>query len=287
MSNSSKSTLLLNCLIALSTKTPDFPYPLYEQGFQLENIEPKILLADGRQANPDMQFKKNDNHLTFFECKDGYCEKDQLERYKQMTAADITRSHVTCLPSSNLTFDLAYFGTEEKREKLEASIEQDNNTFPIMILEKNCIRLNPKSQQFKNDALNGIFKELTFTQQIPRSFIPFTVNDDDSTIKIALLQYVMSKVGSSFTMDDLINDLFAHVVHHYSTDAKKELKERIGRLLREISRSTQFSEYLQITDHNYVVNSGGTKKFKNACGRFMEDCKLEQEKKANSLEKWF
>ena len=91
MSSSSNSTLLINCLIGLSTKIGDFPYPLWDNGFQIETIEPRILLSDGSQANPDIQFKKHSDLLLFFECKDGYCEKQQLERYKKSTIDDIKR----------------------------------------------------------------------------------------------------------------------------------------------------------------------------------------------------
>jgi hypothetical protein len=97
MNNSSNSTLLVNCAIALSTNTPDFPHPLYKNGFQLETIEPRILLLDKTQANPDLQLKKHEDSLLFFECKDGYCEKDQLERYKKITLDDIKRTKITSL----------------------------------------------------------------------------------------------------------------------------------------------------------------------------------------------
>lgn len=134
MSNSSKSTKLINCLIALSTKTPDFPCPLWENGFQIEVIEPRILLDDGSQANPDIQFKKNEDYLLFFECKDGFCEKEQLERYNRMTVGDIKRTKATSLSSDKLDFDLAYFVTKEKEDKLLPSISKDSNNFPIIRL---------------------------------------------------------------------------------------------------------------------------------------------------------
>ncbi|MDP3441260.1 MAG: hypothetical protein Q8T08_00225, partial [Ignavibacteria bacterium] len=213
MSSSSNSTLLINCLIGLSTKNPDFPSPLWENGFQIERIEPKILLLDGTQANPDIQFKQNDNSLLFFECKDGHCEKKQLERYKKLTIEDIKRQHVTVLTSSNLSFDLAYFASKEKEEKIIQSIEKDGNPFPILILEEFAIKLNPKSTKFQNPLLNRILNEIPLKTRVPQNFIPFMIDDDDKTILCALLQHFITKnfIANSkyqFKLDELLEELF-------------------------------------------------------------------------------
>lgn len=283
MNNSSKSTVLLNCLVALATKTPDFPSPLYEHGFQLENIEPSILLADGKQAKPDIQFKKNNNHITFFECKDGYCTKEQLDRYKQMTVEDIARNHITCLPRQNLSFDLAYFCTKKKENKLISSVQRDGNTFPIIILEKNRISRNGSSSSFHNDELNQIFSEIRFETPIPQSFIPFTVDDDDKMITIALLQHLITKSNSTFTINELVKALFSHVINHYSREGSEALKSRIGRLMSYLSRSDDFSEYIAINGQNYTIKSTTTLKFRNACKRLVEGYHEEQERAKNSL----
>ena len=117
MSSSSNSTQLINCLIALSTKNPDFPYPLWENGFQIETIEPRILLSDTSQANPDIQFKRNNDALLFFECKDGHCEKKQLERYKKLTIEDIKRHHITSLTSPDIFFLIWHISLQNKKKK--------------------------------------------------------------------------------------------------------------------------------------------------------------------------
>ncbi len=193
MSSLSNSTLLVNCLIALSTKNPDFPYPLWENGFQIETIEPRILLSDGSRANPDVQFKRNNDALLFFECKDGHCEKEQLERYKKLTNEDIKRNHITSLSAPTILFDLAYFTSKAKEDKIIQSVEKDGNPFPILILEDTAIKKNPKSNGFKNPLLNGILREIPLQNAVPQSYIPFSVDDDDRTITCALLQHFAQK----------------------------------------------------------------------------------------------
>lgn len=276
----------MNCLVALGTKTPDFPCPLWENGFQLENIEPRVLLSSGSQAKPDIQFKKHDDYIVFFECKDGHCDKEQLERYKQMTINDVRRSSITSLSAPTLSFDLAYFGTAQNEKKLVTSISKDGNTFPILILYPNSIKLVPSSSKFTKEQTNAIFGEVKFDVPVPQSFIPFTVDDDDTIIKIALLQYIISKFGQAFTMDLMLSELFPHVINHYSREGKADLKGRIGRLLSEIKKMPAFSEFIEINTSGIKIKDKGLIKFRNACAGFIEQLKEEQERTRNGLMKY-
>ena len=265
MSKLSKSTMLLNCIVALTTKTPDFPSPLYDKGYQIEVIEPRVLLEDGSQANPDVQLKKNDDYLLFFECKDGFCEKEQLKRYKKMTCEDIKRTKITGLSSSNLYFDLAYFCTKSKEDKLVPSIEKDVNNFPILILNSNKIFHHKESGNFKNPQSGSILKEVTFDRPPPESFIPFTVDDSDETITMFLLQHFMSRAGYEFTLDDLLKDLFSHLIAHYSAKSKEELKTRIGKIMTELQKQPDLGNAISHKNNKYKVEVSGPKKYRNSC----------------------
>lgn len=271
MSDLSESTILMNCVIALASKTPDFPYPLWDAGFQIETIEPKILLSDGLEVRPDIQLKKNShNYLLFFECKDGYCERDQLNRYKSLKVEDIIRSHKTELPDSDLKFDLTYFGTEDKKDKLLSSIPQDQNPFPIIILNKEKI-YSASPNKFKIDGINDIFTEIEIDKPVPESFIPFTPNDGDRVILRHTLREIVSFAepheGKEFTLSDLLKKLCPEYAL-YSQESIDELKNRIGKLLTEIIRA-----YPDIND--YLSKRGGetyrisdravSKGFRNLC----------------------
>lgn len=275
MSASPRSTLLINCLIALGTKTPDFPHPLWDHGFQLETIDPKILLATSKVAKPDVQFKKHDNHLVFFECKDGGCEKDQLERYKSMTVDDIQRGHVTSLSSASLAFDLAYFGTEEKEVKLLRSIEKDLNTFPIIILYRDAIRLKG-ANRFRLDLLNDLFDEIQFDTPVPQSFVLFTPNDDDCTIATALIQHFAHRAGHTLSVEELVKDIFRSIIDFLPPEAIDELKGRIGRILSQMRRRKEMADYITFEDGKYLVKEKGLKAFKTACERAIEELRKEQ-----------
>ena len=275
MSSSSNSTLLINCLIGLSTKNPDFPYPLFDNGFLIETIEPRILLSDGSQANPDIQFKKHENLLLFFECKDGYCEKEQLERYKKLTIDDIKRQKITSLTSTDVNFDLAYFASKEKEEKIIPSVEKDGNTFPILILEKSGIKMNPKSNNFKNSLLNDIFKEIPIQSPLPRNYIPFMIDDSDKIILCALLQHFMIRIDYQFNLDKLLEDLFPHLIHNYSDKAIKDLKGRLGNLLRDLMNRDEFMGTIVLRDKIYYIKTTRPKSFMKSCQKLITGMKEE------------
>lgn len=280
MSSSSNSTQLINCLIALSTKNPDFPYPLWENGFQIETIEPRILLSDKSQANPDIQFKQNSDALLFFECKDGHCEKDQLERYKKLTCDDIKRQHSTSLTAQDLSFDLAYFTSKQKEEKIIQSVEKDGNPFPILILEDSAIKWNPKSQNFKNPLLRRILTEIPLKTCVPQSFIPFMVDDNDKTILCALLQHFITKnfvakTDYHFTLDELLEELFSHLIHHYSTQARAELKSRLGKLLKILMDKDEFLGKIVRRGDIYYVLPERPKSFMKNCQNLITTMKDE------------
>ena len=288
MSSSSNTTRLLNCLIALATKTPDFPHPLYDKGFQLETIEPNILLLDGHSANPDIQFKKNDNQLVFFECKDGACRTDQLERYKKLTLEDIIRGKASSLPGERLNlFDLAYFGTKEKEEKLMHSARQDGNPFPIVLLDEHRISWQQASGRFKDPLLSEIFTQIDFERSVPTTFIPFCASDDDDIIIVCLLQQFLQKFEYSFTLDELLDDLFSHIINHYSVKGKDEMKGRIGRLLKTIMTHEEFSSFLSYDTNTrkFSFKTMAPVTYKRKCEKFIEDCeKMKKEGKIAKLD---
>jgi len=286
MSSSSNSTQLINCLIALSTKNPDFPYPLWENGFQIETIEPRILLSDTSQANPDIQFKRNNDALLFFECKDGHCEKNQLERYKKLTIEDIKRHHITSLTSPDLFFDLAYFTSKQKEEKIIQSVEKDGNPFPILILEESAIKFNPKSNKFKNSLLNSILNEIPIKTRVPQNFIPFMVDDDDKTILCALLQHFIQKnfiikTEYQFTLDELLEELFLHLIHHYSPQARAELKGRLGKLLKILMEKDEFLGKIVRREDVYYVLPHRPRSFMKSCQKLITEMKDEILKEDN------
>lgn len=285
MNNSSKSTLLLNCLVALCHKNPNFPSTLFENGYQLECLDYPFLLQDGSKVKPDVQLKKNDDYLLFFECKDGSVDADQLERYKKIKKEDLLRSKITSLPASSLQFDLGYFGTEKNKDKLLTSIEKNTNPFPIVVLDSNRILWQDKSPQFNNHLTQKVFSEIKFETPVPTGFIPFTPDDDDDVIKIALLQHLHAKFDSEFTLDELINELFAHVVNYYSPEAKSSLKGRIGALMAQILALPEFLEMITLHEKKYRVKPSTPKKFRSACIKLID--KFQKNAHRRPLSDWF
>ena len=285
MNASSKSTKLLNCLIALTMKTPDFSHPLFDAGFQLEAIEPHFFLADEADVNPDIQIKKNDDYLVFFECKDGYAEDEQRNKYKRVTLPDIMNAHITTLPASRISYDIAYFGTKDKEEKLVKSLGDDIKLFPVIILDDKQIVMRGDSSNFKDSELNSALNKIVFKTRPPESFIPFTPNDSNEIIELNLLRHLVAKSDCEFTIDELIRELFPLVIDYYSDSSKKELKGRIGGILTDLKNSDDFSDNIKYINgkHQFKINTH--RKFKNSCLKLI--AKLEMNKNQTILSDYF
>ncbi len=271
VSNLSESTKLMNCIIALSKKSPDFPYPLFTKGFQVEAIEPTILLESGQAVRPDVQLKRNTtNNLLMFECKDGFCEGDQLTRYQNLSVADIIRGHCTDLPSSSLSLNLVYFGTKAKEEKLLGSITHNGNRFPILILDTQKIYLGGNNR-FGVAELDEIFTEITFDKPVPESYIPFTINDSNKLILRHVLRELVTYAGSEVALDDMLKKLFPDY-GLFSRDAITALKGRIGNLLQKINaENPTWAEYVSKREGGkYRVSDRGLKGFKTLCTKIIE-----------------
>jgi len=285
MNHLSKSTKLLNCLVALTRITPDFPHPLFDGGFQLEGIEPHFLLSDGSDVNPDIQIKKNDDYLIFFECKNGYAEDAQREKYKKVTLSDIKNAQITTLPASEFHYDIAYFCTSEKEDKLIKSMGEDVKVFPVILLEDNRIVMYKNSCNFKIEGLNSIFKEIVFKNRPPESFIPFTPDDPTEIIEINLLRHFVAKSDCEFSLDELIRELFPLVIDNYSHEGKETLKGRIGNILTTLQQSEDFRNFITHNGGKYQIRIITPRKFKNACVKLRE--RLEKNKNQAKLDLGF
>lgn len=276
MSESSNSTLLLNCVYALTNKTPwDFPHPLYNAGFYLEYVDIPILLASGKNVKPDAQIKNDSEYLLFVECKDGYCDEEQLDRYSQLSVDDVKRNHITSLQGQNLSFDISYFCTAEKKDKLVESLSRKNCTYPTIILEQNRI-IMLSGNTFKSQKLNNVFQSINFTTPVPRSFIPFTIDDSNSTVTKALAQYLLTKSAQTFTLDTLIVDMFSNILGYLPQEGKQALKARIGALLAKFKKGQGYG-LIAFENGNIKVDiANNVRKFKNACENFIKELEAEE-----------
>jgi hypothetical protein len=241
----------------------------------LEYVDIPILLSNGKNVKPDAQIKNDSDYLLFFECKDGYCDDEQLDRYAQLSVDDIKRNHITSLQGQNLNFDVSYFCTAEKKDKLLESLRRKNYGYPTIILEKNKITM-VDGGVFKSQKLNGIFQSIDFTTPVPRSFIPFTVDDSNSTIAKALAQYLLTKSSQTFTLDTLLTDMFSNILGYLPQEGKQALKSRVGTLLSKFKKE-QGLGLIAFENGSISVNiANNVRKFSNACENFIKELETEE-----------
>lgn len=289
----SPETRLMNAIIALQTKNHNgFPNPLYDAGFRLEAIEPNMIVHDADkdyQIVPELQLRSDrENHLLFIECKAGFVEKDQLERYKLLDEQAIKDNKLTTLDSSSkIDFDLMYFGTEEKEEKLSKSITLDNNPFPIVIMRQNKIELfqdESGNNKFKNSGLNNTFREIEF-ENAPISYVPFTVNDKFHIVAKAVLRQlgVFMLNGGQFTVMDLIKEIFGDRFSFLSTEYLNQLQSLVNKTLKTL-RDGEMSGHLTNSGSDWTINKKRMRDFSANCEKLIE--KFENDAHMGNLADW-
>lgn len=123
----SKETKFMNILIGLSIKNPNFDPIFYNNGYQLEQIEPNFNNGDGNTINPDLQLKShNDKNLLFFEIKCGSFEHEQALRYKTLTKEELVTQNVTSLDLTDSNFEFIYLCDSDSSKKLLDGDEKNN-----------------------------------------------------------------------------------------------------------------------------------------------------------------
>ncbi|ASI13773.1 hypothetical protein Mia14_0456 [Candidatus Mancarchaeum acidiphilum] len=291
MNNLSKSTIIINLIVDLSTKTPKFPHVLYDKGFHLDMLEPRFILPQNKQNSsakevaPDIEINKNNEYLLFFECKYGSASKDQLDRYKLLTKDDIKRSHTIELASNEFDFDISYIGMTDKEQKLNISLEDSIDRFPLLILGNNSVYFSQNSCKFKMEELNEIFSNLKIPNDFPRSFIPFTVDDNEEIILEDIIQHFTTKTGYDFKPYDLLKELLPSMYNYYSQEGQKSLIGRIKNILDKLIMDEDFKEFITFTNGKYRLDvNEKIKKFHKVCYKFIN--KYEKNKNQVPLEEF-
>ena len=278
MSGLSEHTKLLNKMIALSMRTADFPKTLMDNGYVLECIEPRFLIADGSQIALDLQFMSLvENNILFVECKDGGVEKDQLNRYKKVGIEDLKRQKISAVPTDKLKFDLGYIGSNKSKIKLLDSIQYDANPFPILISYPDKICLTSTAPNiFQSDKLNAIFQNLSCPSYPPSMFLPFTVDDSDYFILPYILTLLATKTNTTFTVNQIIHEIFGNALPYFSKDAEDALKSRVGRMIKEIAELPELKEILFLKDGQWFIKARSMRSYQSACNKLVDKYRDEQ-----------
>lgn len=239
----SDHTRLMNLIINLSIKNRICDPILYRNNYELDSIEVEFNKLNGDKISSDILLKNAKlNRLLFIECKDGGLELDQADRYETLSNEDILTAKITNL-SEDINHEIAYVGTDDKKDKLIRDIQNGSFIFPV-IVEKNS-KINLEYNKFDCTILQNIFTSNggVSVAKFSTEYYPFGKDDSDayilSRLYPALVKYSLS--GAEFDVEDLLND-----THKYynliDKQSIKELKGRIGRMLSDLKKQ-EFNEF--------------------------------------------
>jgi len=279
----SNSTRLMNVFIGLSLPNPHYEPVLYNQGYQLESIEPHFVNTNGDLINPDLQYKSHeDKNLVFIECKLGAIEHEQALKYKNLTKTDIIQSNISSLDMSNSQFEIIYCCDETSKDKLTKGDDLHSYGFSILCCNDNNISI--ERNRIKGNKLKTILSnQINIPDKIPTSFYPFGPDDKKSHIAMSIFQSLLRLSGEGkeeIGVDDILRD--SHPLYDtIHTTGKNKLKEIVGKILDDLDQN-DFKDVIKRmrTTKRFRINPRSYKKFRDLCLNKIEQYKMEAPQKS-------
>ena len=185
----SEHTRLVNILITLGIRTPDFGHPLEDIGYTLDRLGPTAVLPDKSSVQPDVTFKSHEKkHLLMSEAKSGGIDNAQAEGFKKITPEIISSQGLTSLPASGLTSELCYACSSGNKETALRNEKEHHHGFPILVYESNVLRKDGATSAFQDGRLENLFaKGVVFAKPPPHNNYPFGEGDTKGWIAFHVL----------------------------------------------------------------------------------------------------
>jgi hypothetical protein len=267
----SSHTRLMNLIINLSIKNRICEPILYNNNYELDSIELEFNKIDGERISIDLLLKNGVlNKLLFIECKDGGLEIDQANRYRTLSAPDILNAKITNL-SGKINHEIAYIGTEDKKDKLIRDIQKGSYTFPVIIDQESKMSL--EYNNFACELLQNIFANNGGVKitRFSNEYYPFGKDDSDAYILSRLWPALVKNAvsGTEFDVEDLLME--THRSYNLiDNPSVKELKSRIGNILNELSKGVLNDFFVFPSKKRFKVRARGALAFGSKLKKYIE-----------------
>jgi len=238
----SDHTRLLNLLITLAYKTPDLPFPLFNLGYSLEHIGPRIVFSEAKLTlNPDLAFKSDArNEVLLVEAKSGGIDNKQAAKYKALAPDDISRRNLTSLPAENLKVEVCYVCLFQNRLEVLANEGKYYWGFPIIFFDGKSLRKDASSGKFRDERLEGLFSTgVTIEREPPNTYYPFGQGDSQLWISFCVLSQLMEMyaIGKREVTEDGVIKACHPLLGYCFKDERNFVKQITHTALESISKS--------------------------------------------------
>jgi hypothetical protein len=245
----SEHTRLINVLITLGVRTPDFGHPLEDIGYTLDRIGPTVVLPDSTKVQPDLAFKSHErNHLLLSEAKSGGIDDGQAGHLKQVTPQMISSQGLTSLPAPNLSFEACYACGGGNKTVVFRNEAEKHYGFPILVYEGGSLRKGADSGAFIDRPLDDLFSTgVAFLKPPPTHHYPFGEGDSKGWIAFQVLAAISEIVAlgkTTFTETELMRK--THPLLEYM-DARA--RQYIHRVIADVLNTLNLRE----DDDRFVI----------------------------------
>jgi hypothetical protein len=285
MSELSNHTKLMNSILCLASKNRYCVPVLFNNHYIVETIELQFNKMDGRQIHADIALiNPSVNNLLLLECKDGRLQNDQCDRYKTLIKDDIKNAGATTL-SGGYTFEVAYVGTEEKKNDLIQDMTNNSCNFPVLVSDDKTIQIG--HNKFNCSILQQLFDSngVTLPKPISIFYYPFGADDSEAHILSWIGPTLIKFRDSSFDLDDILKETH-NLFNYISDESLGEIKSRLAKILMKISRG-KMNNFFGVAPKGktFRLTAFGIRRFQNA----LNECISESDKevpKQKVLDPW-
>ena len=257
---------IMNSVLSLAYNVESYPNHLYEAGYSISRIEPKLSVNGG--LNPDILFMSGTRGL-FAECKGGehYTGKN-LGEYDRVTTRHLVEKGID-IPDETVILDVGIFG-KENLEALKEKLRDDGITYPQVIMNRTIQK--KYGNDFKDPILQRLFAEPIEIKGNPLAILRFTEDSPFRKVAPFIFQALMARSVSGnveFTTRELTEEVIGEIWWNLDRELQKTLSNKVGFFLRRC-KNENLKHYLSKKDDKWRIK---VKDHWKSRRKFSDDCR--------------
>ena len=247
--SSSNHLYTMNAVLSLAYNLESYPSHLFEAGYRISRIEPKLNVripkyTNSKTVEPDIIFISNKRAL-IAECKSGeYSIGSNIKNYSYVSIIQLAEKGID-IPAADLEIDIGIFGNKNM-DVLKDKLKEEGIRYPQVVIDD--IVQKKYGDDFKDPLLRDKFNEPVDVISPPLTIVKFS---KDSPFKViapyvlnTLMAWTVSGDGKKeFRPYELAEEVVGDIWSNFDEEGRRDLTHKIKDFLR-YCKTHQLKDYL-------------------------------------------
>ncbi len=247
--SSSNHLNTINAVLSLAYNLESYPNHLFEAGYRISRIEPKLSIripgyTKPKKVEPDIIFM-SDKRALIAECKTGkYKTGSNLKNYSSISITQLARKGID-IPTEDLEFDVGIFG-KKNMDTLKEKLEEEGIHYPQVVIDD--VIQKKYGDDFKDPILRDKFNEPVRVMGPPLAIVKFSKDSPFKAIAPyalnTLMSWTISENGKKeFMPRELAEEVLGEIWANFDEEWQKDMTRKVKDFLR-YSKTHQLKDYL-------------------------------------------